>query len=681
MWGSAGVGSDLGHPADSARFPPDYCRVAACQPSISLFKPRPAVGGGRCASPETVDPGRGSGLKKKRGADLRAESIESMTPSLLSGLADENPDRAVLGVERSTMARAWRDRLGPVERAKAAAIAQRHELPDILARVLAGRGVEVDAVRDFLDPTLKRLMPDPSSLVDMDRAAERLADAVEAGERVALFGDYDVDGATSVALVARVLGALGLKPLIHIPDRLTEGYGPNEEAIERLAGEGARLLLTLDCGTTSFGPLGHAARLGLDVVVIDHHQANPELPDVVALVNPNRQDDLSDLGALAACGVSFMAMVALLRALRRRGYFKTRAEPDLLTLLDLVALGTVADVVPLKGLNRAFVTRGLAVAKARRNPGLAALSTVARLSGPPSAYHLGFLIGPRINAGGRIGNAVLGARCLITDDPGEAEALARDLDQLNKERQALETVMLEDADAQAFQQGGERATVLCVASDAWHPGIVGLIAARLKERYRRPAFALAIDGGSATGSGRSIPGVDLGAAVRGLVSDGLLAKGGGHAMAAGLTIPSGEIDRLKTALIDRLSAAVSAHGYDDRLNLDGVVTASALTVEFVQRLEKAGPFGSGNPEPMFAIPNQRIIEASVVGQGHVRATLGSGDGTRLKAMAFRAAETDLGRTLFASIGQTLHVVGLVGLDHWQGDARVQLRLVDCARLS
>lgn len=603
-----------------------------------------------------------------------------MSHTLLSGLADENPDRAVLGVERSATGRAWRDRLGAVERAKAAAIAQRFELPDILARVLAGRGVEVDGAADYLEPTLKRLMPDPSTLVDMDRAAERLADAVQTGETVALFGDYDVDGATSVALVARVLRALGLKPLIHIPDRLTEGYGPNDEAIERLAGEGARLLVTLDCGTTSFEPLAHAARLGLDVVVVDHHQANPELPHVVALVNPNRQDDLSDLGALAACGVSFMVMVALLRTLRRRGHFKTRPEPDLLPLLDLVALGTVADVVPLKGLNRAFVTRGLIIAKARRNPGLAALSTVARLSGPPSAYHLGFLIGPRINAGGRIGNAALGARCLITDEPAEAEAIAKELDGLNQERQALEALMLEEADAQAMHQGGEAATVLVVGSPDWHPGIVGLIAARLKERYRRPAFALALDGATATGSGRSIPGVDLGATVRALVGEGVLVKGGGHAMAAGLTVRSDAVDLLKAHLTERLAPQVAAHGHDDRLKLDGVLTASALTVEFVQKLEKAGPFGSGNPEPVFAIPNQRVVEAGIVGQGHVRATLTAGDGTRLKAMAFRAAETELGRTLLQSMGSTVHVAGLVGLDHWQGDARVQLRLIDCVRV-
>lgn len=599
------------------------------------------------------------------------------------GFRDADPERAVLGVERSVSGRAWRDRLDAVAAAKAAAMVQRHDLPEVVARVMAARGVEVDEAPAFLEPTLKRLMPDPSTLADMDRAAARLADAVARRERVTLFGDYDVDGATSSALMARLLRELGLEPGIYIPDRLTEGYGPNVEAVRQLARGGTQLLVLLDCGISSFEPIAEAARLGLGVVVLDHHQAGVELPAGEAIVNPNRQDDLSGQGHLAAVGVTFLAAVALLRELRRRGWFTGGREPDLLGLLDLVALGTVADVVPLRGLNRAFVTRGLAVARARRNTGLAALAKVARLSGPVSPYHLGFLIGPRINAGGRIGDAGLGSRLLTCDDPVAAERMAIELDRLNKERQALEAVMLEEADAQVFAMN-PLPEVLVTASESWHPGVVGLIAARLKEKYRRPAFAIAFDKGlgpgfTGAGSGRSIGGVDLGAAVRAAVAAGLLVKGGGHAMAAGLTVEPGRVAALRDFLEARLAAGVRERRLDDKVSIDGVLTVTGATPALVERLEKAGPYGSGHPEPTFAVPMARIAYADEVGQGHVRVGLGAaGDTAQLKAIAFRAASEPLGRALFENRGRSLHIVGQLGLDHYQGDARVQLRITDVA---
>ncbi|MBL8573969.1 MAG: single-stranded-DNA-specific exonuclease RecJ [Hyphomicrobiaceae bacterium] len=599
------------------------------------------------------------------------------------GFRDADPNRAVLGVERSASGRAWRDRLDAVAAAKAAAMVQRHDLPDVVARVMAARGVEVDEALAFLDPTLKRLMPDPSGLRDMDAAARRLADAVARRERVTLFGDYDVDGATSSALMARLLRQLGLEPTIYIPDRLTEGYGPNVEAIRQLAKAGTELLVLLDCGISSFEPLAEAAKLGLHAVVLDHHQVGVDLPRAQALVNPNRQDDLSGQGHLAAVGVTFLAAVALVRELRRRGWFRGGREPDLMELLDLVALGTVADVVPLKGLNRAFVVKGLMIARARRNAGLAALAKVARLSGPVSPYHLGFLIGPRINAGGRIGDAGLGSRLLASDDPVEAERIAIELDRLNKERQTLEAVMLEEADSQVFAMN-PMPEVLVTASESWHPGVVGLIAARLKEKYRRPAFAIAFDKGmgpgfTGAGSGRSIGGVDLGAAVRAAVDAGLLVKGGGHAMAAGLTIEPARVEALRAFLEERLAAAVKQRRLDDKVSIDGVITVTGATTALVEQLEKAGPFGSGHPEPTFALPMARIAYADEVGQGHVRVGLGAvGDSNLLKAIAFRAASEPIGRAIFENRGRSLHIVGQLGLDHYQGDARVQLRITDVA---
>src|SRR6188508_853104 len=481
--------------------------------------------------------------------------------------------RLFLDVRQSVCGRVWRDRLD--ERATALAITQRHGVSELLARVLAGRDVEADAVEEFLDPTVRRLMPDPDVLTDMPKAAARIADAIERHERIAIFGDYDVDGATSAAVLAKFLRHAGGDPLIHIPDRLFEGYGPNTEAVRTLAEKGARLLVTVDCGTTSIAPLVVAKSLGLDVVIIDHHQADETLPPADALVNPNRQDDLSQLNHLAAVGLVFMTVVAVNRELRKRAFWHVlRPEPDLLDSLDLVALGTVADVVPLKGLNRAFVSKGLLAMRRREHVGLTALMDAARLTGPPECWHLGFLLGPRINAGGRIGRADLGARLLLENDPAEAGAMAAELDRLNRERQTIEQATLAQAEAEAMAALGieEKGAVVVTAGYGWHPGVVGLVAARLKERYGRPAFAIALEpGGIGTGSGRSIPGVDIGRTVRRAVQEGLLVKGGGHAMAAGVTLKKDALGAFRAFLDDALAASVEAARRERALLIDGAV--------------------------------------------------------------------------------------------------------------
>ena len=591
------------------------------------------------------------------------------------------PTRLFLGVEQSVCGRPWRDRLDERGTARALAMTQRHGTPELLARILAGRGVEPDEVEAFLDPTVKRLMPDPHTLTEMEAAATRIADAVTAGERLAIFGDYDVDGATASALLARFLRHAGLDPIVYIPDRIFEGYGPNVEAIRSLAGRGARLLVTVDCGTTSMEPLAEARRLGLDVVVIDHHQADETLPDAL-VVNPNRLDDLSQLGHLAAVGITFMVAVAVNRLLRQRGFWsEARPEPDLLRMLDIVALGTVADVVPLKGLNRAFVAKGLIAMRARESVGLTALMDAARLSGPPEPWHLGFLLGPRINAGGRIGRADLGAQLLLTDDPAEAARIAAELDRLNRERQTLEQAMLAEAEAEASAALGadEKGAVVVTAAANWHPGVVGLIAARLKERFNRPAFAIALEpGGTGTGSGRSIAGVDLGHVVRRAVADGLLLKGGGHAMAAGVTLRRESLAAFRAYLEEHLSSSVEAARSERALLIDGAVSAAGANLELMATVARAGPYGAGNAEPVVALPAHTVIYADEVGQAHVRARLRSGDGAVLNVIAYRAAGQPLGQALLQSRGQTVHAAGTLSIDRWNGAERVQLQLRDLA---
>ena len=589
--------------------------------------------------------------------------------------------RTFLNVERSLTGRRWVERLDAEGGARALAIAQRHELHDIVARVLAGRGVAPDDAAAFLAPTLKGLMPDPSVLTDMDKAAARIADAVVAGERIAIFGDYDVDGATSSALLARFLRHQQLDPVIYIPDRIFEGYGPNVEAMKSLAAGGATLIVCVDCGSTSFDALGEAESLGVDVVVLDHHEVGVALPPARAIVNPNRQDELSGLGHLAAVGVTYLTVVAVNRLLRERAWYGAgRAEPDLLQWLDLVALGTVCDVVPLVGLNRAIVAKGLVTMARRENRGIAALADVARLGGPVAPWHFGFLIGPRINAGGRIGDAALGARLLTSDDPVECQTIAAELDRLNQERQAMEAAWVQQAIAEAEAEigAGEGPAVIVTASPEWHPGVVGLIAARLRERFQRPAIAIAFfPNGTGTGSGRSIAGVDLGHAIRAAVDAGILVKGGGHAMAAGLTVEMARLGAFRAFLEARLRDPVLAHD-DGGLAIDAALSARGATTELIEMVEKAGPFGAGHPEPVFAFPSHRVAYADVVGNGHVRLTLASSDNAMLKAVAFRAAGTTLGDALLGARGQQLHAAGSLSIDQWQERRQPSLRLMDVA---
>lgn len=591
---------------------------------------------------------------------------------------------AYLGVNRSLLQRRWQDRLNDHTAREAQAISSAYGLSGPLGRVLAARGALIGTTPAHLEPRLRDLLPDPSSLVDMDKAVARLVAAIEQQENVAIFGDYDVDGACSAALLAGALRSYGLDPVVHIPDRLTEGYGPNIEAIEALHHKGASLLICVDCGTSGHGPLAQSKRIGMDVLVLDHHQADEILPDILALVNPNRLDDLSGMGHLCAAGVVFLTLVGLARALR----LKNISSPDLMASLDIVALATIADVVPLQGLNRAFVAQGLKVMAGRTRPGLSALGDVARLDTAPEAWHLGFLLGPRINAGGRIGDAGLGARLLLTGDHEEARAIAEKLDHLNRERQTVEEAMLAEAEEEALRAIGfeeaDRAhaalgkAVLVVSGENWHPGIVGIIAGRLKERFRRPAFAIAAGSEATTGSGRSIAGVDLGAAVRAAVAAGIALKGGGHAMAAGITLPQGGVEAFAEFLEQKLAATVSLARENDALAVDAALTAESLTPEFVADLARAGPFGQGNPEPMLALPAHRLAEVIELRGGHLKAIFISSGGARIEGMAFRAAGRPLGEALMAARGKAVHVIGNASLNSWGGRVRVSLRIVDLA---
>src|SRR3954452_10932570 len=589
---------------------------------------------------------------------------------------------AFLGVSQSATGKLWRDRLDIRGAARALAIVQRYQLPEMLARVLAGRDVEIEAVEDFLDPTIRKLLPDPHTVTQMETAAKRIADAARRGEQVAIFGDYDVDGATSAALLAWHLRHCGLDPLIHIPDRIFEGYGPNTEAVRMLAGKGATLLVAVDCGTTSLEPLAEAKRLGVSVVVIDHHQCGDQLPDVEALVNPNRADDLSGLGHLAAVGLVLVTLVAVNRELRARGFWTGEMpEPDLLGMLHHVALGTVADVAPLTGLNRAFVAKGLIAMRRRDHVGHTALMDVSRLSGPPEAWHLGFMLGPRINAGGRIGRADLGVRLLLEGDVSEAARIATELDRLNTERRVIEQMAEAQAEAEALAALGleDKAAVIVTASEGWHPGVVGLVAARLKEKFSRPAFAIALEpGGIGTGSGRSIAGVDIGKAVRQAVADGILLKGGGHAMAAGVTLRKEKLAEFRAYLENALGRDVAEARHVNELYIDGAVSARAVTTELAATLNRAGPFGSGNPEVVLALPAHQLVYADEVAQAHLRLRFKSGDGAIVNGIAFRSVGQKLGSALVANRGQQLHVAGSLSVDRYQGAERVQFRVIDVA---
>lgn len=583
-----------------------------------------------------------------------------------------------LDVETSLKGKRWVDRLNDRDRNQALAIAQETGMPELLARVLAGRGVAKDNAEQFLTPNIKDLMPDPSTMTDMDKAVDVLVEAIIAKERVAIFGDYDVDGASSSALLSRFLTAHDVINEIYIPDRIFEGYGPNPDAMKKLAEAGAKLIVTVDCGSTSFEALEAANELGVKLVVIDHHQCGDELPIADAIVNPNRQDDLSDLGTLCAAGVVFMVLVAVQRELRKRSL---PVGPNLIDMLDIVALATVCDVVPLVGLNRAFVVKGLIVMRARNNAGIAALSKVSRMDGPIQPYHLGFLLGPRINAGGRIGDAALGSRLLTLEDEYEAEQIAEQLEGLNKERQEIEAVMLEEAINEAEAEIGlsDGPSVLVTARTGWHPGIVGLLASRLKDRFSRPAFAVAFDpSGKGAASGRSISGVDIGKAVRDAVDEGILVKGGGHAMAAGLTIQKDRLGDLRAFFEKELSEQIAKARQSQVTKIDGALSARGANLRFIDLLESAGPYGQGHSQPVFAFPNHLIQHSRLVGKDHISLTLKSADGTPLKAIAFRAADEDMGRALMDGQGRHFHFVGTLGTNTWQGRQSVQLRVMDAA---
>ena len=589
------------------------------------------------------------------------------------------PDTA-LGVTRSLAGRRWRLR-GQEERV-AQRLAQEFDLDPAVGRVLAGRGIAPEDVPGFLNPSLRESLPDPSALRDMDAAAERLAAAIVAGEQVAVFGDYDVDGATSAALLGHFFAAVGGRLRLYIPDRLKEGYGPNAPALERLAREGVSLVVTVDCGTLSFVPLAAAAAVGLEVIVVDHHKADAALPEAVAVINPNRLDEDGALGHLAAVGVTFLLVVAVNRALRAAGWYRTeRSEPDLRNWLDLVALGTVCDVVPLTGLNRALVAQGLKVMAARRNTGLAALADVARLSSAPEAYHLGFLLGPRVNAGGRVGEADLGARLLLSDDAEEANRLAERLDAFNAERQALEADVFDAALAGIVAEvgDGEPHPLVFAAGTGWHPGVIGIVASRLTERYGRPSIVIAIaEDGTAKGSARSIPGVDIGAAIIDAAHSGLIVQGGGHPMAAGLTARAGQLEELRAFLAERFETKVAAARAGRCLDLDGALSIKGCRVELVEALDRLAPFGVGNPTPRFALPEVAIVRADIVGKGHVRTILVGGDGARLKGIAFRAAESALGQALLAGVGRRFHIAGRLKRDDWGVTPKVELLIDDAA---
>jgi single-stranded-DNA-specific exonuclease len=581
-----------------------------------------------------------------------------------------------LGVERSLTGRRWVWR--PSSAREAAALSQRLGLPELVGRLLAARGVGLEAAADFLAPTLRAFLPDPSVLRDMDQAAARLADAAARSERVAVFADYDVDGACSGALMVLALRALGCEVSHYVPDRLAEGYGPNAPAIARLVAGGATLIVCVDCGISAHEALGAAAGRA-DVVVLDHHKAEGPPPEVVAAVNPNRLDCPSRLGLLCAAGVAFLAAVATQRELRRRGFFAARPEPDLRRLLDLVALATVCDVVPLLGVNRAFVTQGLRVLAARERPGLVALMEVAGARGGPDPHTLGFQLGPRINAGGRISVPDLGLRLLIEADPLEARGLAERLDTVNRERQAIEGGVLAAAMAQAEAQSAEGRAVLLVAGEGWHPGVVGIVAGRVRERFNRPACVAAVGDGVAKGSGRSVPGLDLGAAVLAARQAGLLLAGGGHAMAAGFTAEAGRLDALHAHLEERLAAARALPGKAELL-LDGALEVAAATPALAERIASLGPFGAGHDEPLVAVRAARVVKASRVGREGttVRAFLEGEGGGRLKAISFRAAEGPLGEALLRAGAGPLHLCGVLRAENWNDRLSAQLLVQDAA---
>jgi single-stranded-DNA-specific exonuclease len=579
---------------------------------------------------------------------------------------------AALNIERSVTGQPWRWRRPPDDSLG---------MDALVDELLLARGVPRDDLPRHRDPRIRDFLPDPSCFQDMDKGAKRLADAVQSGETIAIFGDYDVDGATSAALLTLLLRRLNAEPIVYIPDRLMEGYGPSGKALVELKARGASVAVCVDCGAQAFDALEQAKAAGLDVIVVDHHQCASLLPVAHALINPNRLDESEDgaaHGHLAAVGMAFLLGVALIRELRARGAFDALAEPKILDLLDLVALGTVADVARLKSLNRAFVTQGLRIMAARQNIGLAALAEAARLVRPPSCRDLGFALGPRINAGGRVGKSDLGVRLLTTTDAEEARAIAAELDRLNEERRAIELLVCEQAEAQAREQDG--APVIIVMSTGWHQGVIGIVAGRLKERFGRPAIVIAeTEDGAGKGSGRSISGVDLGAAVLAAKDSGLLIAGGGHAMAAGLTLPAGGLEPFRTFINERLTADVAKARGDKALLLDALLAPGGVAGALCDALDAGGPYGAGWPSPRVAAGPVRLLKTSIVGDGHVRGIAAGDDGKSFKWIAFRSASTALGQALLASPADARWwLAGSIKRDEWNGGNAAEMHLDDAA---
>lgn len=578
---------------------------------------------------------------------------------------------AFLGVAQSLTGRKW---IGPgpaLDRATLTLTQQSDDIPHLLAAVLARLNVEPDHMHSYLAPTLRDLMPDPSTLLDMDKAAEIFWHATKAKKRIAIFADYDVDGGASAALLQTWLRALGLSATLYVPDRIDEGYGPNDAAMTQL-GHAHDLIVCVDCGTLSHGPIEAANRTGSQVIVLDHHLGAENLPPAAAVVNPNRQDEETSLSYLCAAGVVFMMLVAVNRLMRQEG----QSGPDLTQMLDLVAIATVADVAPLQGLNRALVRQGLKIMGQRNRAGLTALSDVAKITSAPNTYHLGYLLGPRVNAGGRIGKADLGARLLAAENPHEAAAMAEQLDALNQERRSIEARVLDEAMAQAESRGFD-APLVWAAAPNWHPGVVGIVAARLKEASNRPAIVIGIENGVGKGSGRSVIGIDLGATISTVTREGLLEKGGGHKMAAGLTVAQDKIEPAMARLSELLEKQGAGKIGPRDLRIDAMVEPQAASVELIEKVELAGPFGAGAPAPRVALPSQHIKFVKRIGDGHLTLTLSSGQGN-MKVMAFGAFKTPIGEAIENHQGRPFHIAGKLEIDEWGGRKSPRLRLDDAA---
>ncbi len=573
----------------------------------------------------------------------------------------------------------WRPRL--VDDRGALAISQRLNVPEVLGRVLSARGVLVEDAEAFLNPKIRDLLPDPLHLLDMDKAISRIVNAIEGGEKIGVFADYDVDGACSASILTRFFAEIGREVTVYVPDRVVEGYGPNSTALMKLKEEGVTLVLTVDCGTTAFEPLRAAAENGLDVIVIDHHVAEPQLPDAVAVVNPNRFDETSTVGQLCAAGVVFLLVVALNRELRERFWYEEgHNEPDLMAWVDLVALATVADVVKLTGVNRALVKNGLSVMSKRTNHGIAALANIVDLNQKPEAWHLGFLLGPRVNAGGRVGEPGLGVKLLTTTDPDEAGTLAVLLDKYNSERREIEAAVLTSAMEQAERQAETESPLVVVAAEGWHPGVIGIVAARIKDTFNRPTCVISLENGLGKGSGRSVRGVELGPAIIAAQQAGHLINGGGHAMAAGFTLLEERIGEFRAFLAEHISSQLGGRALVPELGVDGALSVEGANLDLINILDKAGPYGAGNPRPRFVLTSVRVLSPASVGVDHVRCFLGAADSNaRIKAISFRSLGKPIGEALLNGRGAALHAAGYLNVDNWQGEKKPQFVIEDVAR--